>query len=96
MTISIFQISNRVTEFHYSDSEHGHDRTHDECHDIIDDDNTVFDNNELDQSPPPPIYPTINTGTGKKSWKLADKKNTFTKDQIIDLYCAAGQALDTS
>ena len=96
----VFQISNRVTEFHYSDSENGHDRTVDECHDIIDEtyDNRVFDNNEeeLDeQQPPPPVYPTINN---KKSWnyKLADKKNTFTKDQIIDLYCAAGQTMDNS
>ena len=33
---------------------------------------------------PPPVYPTIN----KKN-----KKNTFTKDQIIDLYCASTQDL---
>ena len=80
------QISNRVTEFHYSDSESPPDKT-------INDDGTADirpvearDTNEKLQLPTP-VYPTINKN---KTWnRLGEKKNTFTKDQIIDLYCAS-------
>lgn len=91
-----FQISNEVTEFHYSDSEAAADRAG--ADDGDDGDITpaaaeagAGDQLQLHQLPAP-VYPTIN----KRSWnyKLADKKNTFTKDQIIDLYCAAAQSTD--
>ena len=83
-----------MTEFHYSDSEAAADRA--EAGDGDDGDVTpaaaeAGDQLQLHQLPAP-VYPTIN----KRSWnyKLADKKNTFTKDQIIDLYCAAAQSTD--
>ena len=81
-----------MTEFHYSDSEAAADRA--EADGGNDGDVTpaaAEDQLQLHQLPAP-VYPTIN----KRSWnyKLADKKNTFTKDQIIDLYCAAAQSTD--
>ena len=89
---SPFQISNRVTEFHYSDSEavdadagDYHDNInegHDDKSDSRADHGSHSPDDRLDL--PPPVYPTIN----KKN-----KKNTFTKDQIIDLYCASTQDL---
>ena len=99
-----FQISNRVTEFHYSDSESCDGRAHD--YHEHNHNNEAFINDDNDDHRdfckpepencgdhqiqlPPPVYPTLN-GSSKKSWnKLADKKSTFTKDQIIDLYCAS-------
>ena len=89
---SSFQISNRVTEFHYSDSE-AVDADAADYHDNINeghDDKTDSGADHASHGPddrlelPPPVYPTIN----KKN-----KKNTFTKDQIIDLYCASTQDL---
>ena len=84
-----------MTEFHYSDSE-AVDADAGDYHDIHDnineghDDKTDSRVDHASHSPddrldlPPPVYPTIN----KKN-----KKNTFTKDQIIDLYCASTQDL---
>ena len=91
-----FQISNEVTEFHYSDSEAAADRAGADDGDDGDVTPAAAEAGPGDQLQlhqlPPPVYPTIN----KRSWnyKLADKKNTFTKDQIIDLYCAAAQSTD--
>ena len=36
---------------------------------------------------PPPLFPTINGGHSWKS-KIIEKRKSFTKNQIIDLYCA--------
>jgi len=84
-SIKSVQISNRVTEFHYSDSDNERTVNHED-----DLDNEDFETEVACEDPeyhlPNPVYPTLNS---KKSWKLADKKNTFTKDQIIDLYCAS-------
>lgn len=91
-SIKSVQISNRVTEFHYSDSE-AVDADAADYHDNINeghDDKTDSGADHASHGPddrlelPPPVYPTIN----KKN-----KKNTFTKDQIIDLYCASTQDL---
>ena len=80
------QISNRVTEFHYSDSEAPPDKTlnYDSTEDIRPvEAEDINDTLQL----PTPVYPTINKN---KTWnRLGEKKNTFTKDQIIDLYCAS-------
>ena len=75
-----------MTEFHYSDSESPPDLS-------LNDDNTADirpvdagDTGEKLQLPTP-VYPTINKN---KTWnRLGEKRNTFTKDQIIDLYCAS-------
>lgn len=75
-----------MTEFHYSDSETQPDIS-------LNDDSTADirpvdagDTNEKLELPTP-VYPTINKN---KTWnRLGEKKNTFTKDQIIDLYCAS-------
>ena len=75
-SVKSVQISNRVTEFHYSDTDNNND---DDTHEQEEASDEMI-------NLPPPVYPTINN---KVSWnKLADKKSTFTKDQIIDLYCA--------
>jgi len=85
-SIKSVQISNRVTEFHYSDSENERTVNHDDD-DFNDEDFEAEVACEDPEYPlPTPVYPTLNS---KKSWKLADKKNSFTKDQIIDLYCAS-------
>ena len=68
-----------MTEFHYSDSESPPDLTGDSRPAAGGD---TTEKLEL----PTPVYPTINKN---KTWnRLGEKRNTFTKDQIIDLYCA--------
>jgi len=85
-SVKSVQISNRVTEFHYSDSEAPPDKTlnYDSTEDIRPvEAEDINDTLQL----PTPVYPTINKN---KTWnRLGEKKNTFTKDQIIDLYCAS-------
>ena len=74
-----------MTEFHYSDSESPPDIS------LNDDGTTDIRPGEAGDTTeklqlPTPVYPTINKN---KTWnRLGEKKNTFTKDQIIDLYCA--------
>merc|ERR1712154_1011 len=85
-SVKSVQISNRVTEFHYSDSESPPDLSFN--------DDTTPDIRPVDAGDiseklqlPTPVYPTINKN---KTWnRLGEKRNTFTKDQIIDLYCAS-------
>ena len=75
-----------MTEFHYSDSETPPDIS-------LNDDSTAdirpVDAGDTDEKLelPTPVYPTINKN---KTWtRLGEKRNTLTKDQIIDLYCAS-------
>ena len=91
-SVKSVSIHPQVTEYHYSMGEdkrkEGDEEVEweDDLPGDVEDDNkeTVF---EISESLPAPIYPTLN---GKNSWKskLSERRKSFTKDQIIDLYCS--------
>ena len=75
-----------MTEFHYSDNESPPEKISNYESTAEISETGALDSNEKLQLPTP-VYPTINK---TKTWnRLGEKRNTFTKDQIIDLYCAA-------
>merc|ERR1712029_672570 len=94
-SIKSVQISNRVTEFHYSDSENGADRTmNDDNQDMLEIAMISMMIEQILELMKKQLVLMTGYLCHHQFIKLTDKKNTFTKDQIIDLYCAANQNMD--
>jgi len=91
-SVKSVSIHPQVTEYHYSMG----DGNREDMEEVVElgegyhsenEDNSKGTVLEIYESLPAPIYPTLN---GKNSWKskLSERRKSFTKDQIIDLYCS--------